>query len=385
MSKIKKEIKMRVTPEQSKKIQEICFENNIGWASGKILKHLDSPFLYIRKYNELGYSKKADELFFIRESNEEVSAELFIRTNGTCVESETTTEDTNKGEQMEELKLECLVEGYEGTYFEVGQVWEIKSGDILKVKGFDFETDIYKLTMTEVDDLDEEYYYTSKGEDVEGAESDLDLVKLISTEVPTESTPTENPQPKTLSEYLKENNAYESFVENCVERALLNPEIFEWKRGKAKDIDDFLFWGDTKEGHDYWCNLQCNIPKSIEYDMNEIVFAEVDKRIAECLPKSNQMVSTESRGCMQMKALELLYQYQQADEVAGGYMSKPIDEAIKELEDLQNSIKSSIEEIEYALAKPAYAEVYLNNALRFLNEKQYNMRGSEDEKKIKNI
>ena len=33
-----------------------------------------------------------------------------------------------------------------------------------------------------------------------------------------------------------------------------------------------------------------------------------------------------------MKTLELLRQYQQADEIAGGYMSKPIDEAIKELE-----------------------------------------------------
>ena len=71
-----------------------------------------------------------------------------------------------------------------------------------------------------------------------------------------------------------------------------------------------------------------------------------------------------------MKALELLYQYQQADEVAGGYMSKPIDEAIKELEILKLNIKCSIEEIEYALAKPEYAEVYLNNDLRFLNEKQ---------------
>ena len=37
-----------------------------------------------------------------------------------------------------------------------------------------------------------------------------------------------------------------------------------------------------------------------------------------------------------MKALELLYQYQQADEIAGGYMSKSIDEAIEELEDLKN-------------------------------------------------
>ena len=33
-----------------------------------------------------------------------------------------------------------------------------------------------------------------------------------------------------------------------------------------------------------------------------------------------------------MKALELLYQYQQADEIAGGYISKSLDEAIKELE-----------------------------------------------------
>ena len=33
-----------------------------------------------------------------------------------------------------------------------------------------------------------------------------------------------------------------------------------------------------------------------------------------------------------MKALELLYQYQQADEIAGGYMSKSLDEAIKELD-----------------------------------------------------
>ena len=32
-----------------------------------------------------------------------------------------------------------------------------------------------------------------------------------------------------------------------------------------------------------------------------------------------------------MKALELLYEYQQADEIAGGYMSKPINEAIEEI------------------------------------------------------
>ena len=44
-----------------------------------------------------------------------------------------------------------------------------------------------------------------------------------------------------------------------------------------------------------------------------------------------------------MKAIELLYQYQQADEIAGGYMSKPIDEAIKELEAIKKNIDTSIE------------------------------------------
>ena len=46
-----------------------------------------------------------------------------------------------------------------------------------------------------------------------------------------------------------------------------------------------------------------------------------------------------------MKALELLYQYQQADEIAGGYMSEPIGEAIKELEELQQSNKDLLNTI----------------------------------------
>lgn len=47
-----------------------------------------------------------------------------------------------------------------------------------------------------------------------------------------------------------------------------------------------------------------------------------------------------------------------------------VNEAIKELEELQSNINTSIEEIEYALAKPMYADVYLNNALRYLKGEQ---------------
>ena len=46
-----------------------------------------------------------------------------------------------------------------------------------------------------------------------------------------------------------------------------------------------------------------------------------------------------------------------------------LNEAIKELEAIKKNIDTSIEEIEYALAKPEYACNYLNNALRYLKER----------------
>ena len=292
MNKIRVGIKMRVTPEQNRKVQEICFENGIDWSfGGKQIRHDIEPYLFVE--NTISFMYEVEEEDFLNDLNEEVSAELFIRTNGTCVESETLTENNNKGEQMEELKLECLVEGYEGTYFEIGQVWETRKGGKIKVKGFDFNTDVYKLTMMEVGDSDEEYYYSSKGEDVQGIETELDLVKLISTE----ATPSKESQPKTLSEYLKENNAYESFIENCVEYFLGNiNDFYEYKEDKILlYINNTFLWQDTKEGQDYWSNLDYYIPHNIIYDMNEIIFAEVDRRIAEQNTSTKYMVFVEGR------------------------------------------------------------------------------------------
>lgn len=84
---IKRNIKIRVTPEQSKKVQEICFENDIEWASGKFLEFLDEPFLFISNHGIMGYLSASQEELFVKDKNEEVSAELFIRTNGTCIEN----------------------------------------------------------------------------------------------------------------------------------------------------------------------------------------------------------------------------------------------------------------------------------------------------------
>ena len=206
MGKIKTGIKMKVNPKQSIKVQEICFENDVDieWASGTYIKHIDKPFLYINDSHLLGYGEEF-HLFSV-DKNEEVSAELFIRTNGTCVESETLTEDT----------------------------------------------------------------------------------------------PSEEPQPKTLSEYLKENNAYEAFIENCVEDFLNDINVYneikrDSKEGSIISLEGAFSWKNTKQGFKHWSDLYYNKPENFVYDMDEIIFAEVDKRIAEQNTSTKYMVFVEGR------------------------------------------------------------------------------------------
>ena len=70
-----------------------------------------------------------------------------------------------------------------------------------------------------------------------------------------------------------------------------------------------------------------------------------------------------------MKALAILKYLYNGSELGMPSLGK-INEAIQELEDIKKNINTSIEEIEYALAKPEYASVYLNNALRYLKGEQ---------------
>ena len=81
---IKRNIKMMVTPEEAKQVQEICFANRVGWNAGIFeVQHLHSKYLFINKV----YLTYCDtEEFFRDKGNEEVDDSLFIRTQGTCVE-----------------------------------------------------------------------------------------------------------------------------------------------------------------------------------------------------------------------------------------------------------------------------------------------------------
>ena len=94
---MKTNIKMRVTPEQSKKVQEICFENGIEWINvgrryiGNII------ILYIGK--DLMFSGVE-----FPEAFKEIDADLFIRTNGTCEENQA-KRLLEKLENMEDVEI----------------------------------------------------------------------------------------------------------------------------------------------------------------------------------------------------------------------------------------------------------------------------------------
>ena len=78
-----KNIKLKVTPEQSRKVQEICFSKGIVWGAGDTVSYINAPYLYITEGRFLTYGH--DYHFFLTNRREEMDANLFIQTNGTGI------------------------------------------------------------------------------------------------------------------------------------------------------------------------------------------------------------------------------------------------------------------------------------------------------------
>ncbi len=79
-----KNIKLKVTPEQSRKIQEICFSKGIFWgATGNIVMYTDAPYLYIENGRYLYYGRRYED--YKTDRGKEMDANLFIQTNGTGI------------------------------------------------------------------------------------------------------------------------------------------------------------------------------------------------------------------------------------------------------------------------------------------------------------
>ena len=108
MNRIKTGIKLQVTSEESRQVQEICFANDIVWCSGdRSVMFTHKPFLYISM--EITFGDKMES--FKENSNEEVDASFFIRTQGTCVE-ETPEEELKQNINKEEIMEKNEVESY---------------------------------------------------------------------------------------------------------------------------------------------------------------------------------------------------------------------------------------------------------------------------------
>ena len=138
---MKTNIKLQVTPEQSKAVQLICFANNISWSGLLELNFLDSPYLFINN-RYLSYARGPD--FYNKQKEEEVDADLFIRTNGTCVESIEECQFAKYGFEKPDFECEILKEYddhlvgavYQNeAYF--GTSWT-KEGTCLQTKGFGY-------------------------------------------------------------------------------------------------------------------------------------------------------------------------------------------------------------------------------------------------------
>ena len=108
---MKTNIKLRVTPEQSKAVQKICFNNKIYWAiTGSDFKEDNVRYIFI--YIDV-MTLTDESTFFHKHKLEEIDADLFIRTNGTCVEPE---EETTIEATIEECQFEKY--GFEKPDFE---------------------------------------------------------------------------------------------------------------------------------------------------------------------------------------------------------------------------------------------------------------------------
>ena len=112
---IKRNIKMKVTPEESKQVQEICFANGIGWWNNcRKVEYAEMPYLIIGE--RLFFKDREQFIEYKACSYEEVDADLFIRTYGSCVEEtaetikqQTPTSDLKDTPQQKSYM--CFVKG----------------------------------------------------------------------------------------------------------------------------------------------------------------------------------------------------------------------------------------------------------------------------------
>lgn len=79
-----KNVKLKATPEQSRKVQEICFSKGVVWRQARnVISYTDAPYLHITDGRIITYER--DYRLFTTDRRQEMDANLFIQTKGTGI------------------------------------------------------------------------------------------------------------------------------------------------------------------------------------------------------------------------------------------------------------------------------------------------------------
>ena len=171
---MKTNIKMRVTLEQSIKIQEICFENGIIWAHKvRQLTNLHLPFLVICKKKGI-YATLDIECYNSHTEYQEIDADLFIRTNGTCEENTFNELFEKVSERVNDFQIGNRIEPID-KYRELEQKLK-KKNEILKktrIKRKNQREELHKLNLK----LQKCISFEEHNRKIESIEFDLNMFK----------------------------------------------------------------------------------------------------------------------------------------------------------------------------------------------------------------
>lgn len=266
---IKRYIKMIVTPEQSKQVQEICFANAVFW-NNRVYKvqHLTRKYLFIKDV----ITWLTMEATYKEKDLEEVSAELFIKTQGTCVEETLEQElkqNTNKEETMGKNEVENYADVKEyliaqGLYERVLEIdWETYEEDTFRdlfdwykaKEGYNFWSIIdYELFELEIQDKIESLVQDYK------AKQGKEFIEHLEAQ-PEEVVKTKPTSYINVKEYLIDKGLYED---------VLNFDIDF--NGYSPYFGNMFWYNETPQGHEYWNKIN-----------SELVKLEINDKIDEIL------------------------------------------------------------------------------------------------------
>ena len=277
---IKRNIKIVVTPDESKQVQEICFANGIGWKIGIFeVQHLHSKYLFINKAyltsSMIIQYCDTEELFKVKR-NEEVDATLFIRTNGTCVEETLEQElkqNINKEETMEKNEVESYADVKEylianGLYERVlGIDWgyvEVKPKRFIDLfswdnveEGFDFWDNLDdELRALDICDRIESLVQDYKAK--QGKEFIKHLEAQPKEVVETKPAPTSY---NNVKEYLIAKGLYEDVLSFDIDF-----------NGYSPYFGNMFWFAKTPQGYKFWNKINSELVKlEINDKINEIL------------------------------------------------------------------------------------------------------------------